>query len=227
MPPVPGRHWLRRRRIDGPVLELAFAPTVAVALVAGLAVELRCSRRAVRRVRARRWTGAPPGSCPLLQLRSESTGGWPCWRVDDPLSDRALALARHRVSVLAAARLLPRSALATRPRHPHRHRRRASPARPCDRRGWRLSRASKPLVAQGNSVLRHIPRGVRSRTRPRLGRRRNPFPATAFAEEAEWLTPELRAHRATAAARRRRGRRGMRLRAPARPRRSHRSTGRR
>ena len=41
MRPVHGRHWRRRRRIDGPVLELAFAPTAAVALVAGLAVELR------------------------------------------------------------------------------------------------------------------------------------------------------------------------------------------
>jgi tellurite resistance protein TerC len=39
--PVDGRPWRRRRRPDGPVLELAFAPTAAVALVAGLAVELR------------------------------------------------------------------------------------------------------------------------------------------------------------------------------------------
>ena len=41
MRPVHGRHWRQRRRIDGPVLELAFAPTAAVAVVAGLAVEWR------------------------------------------------------------------------------------------------------------------------------------------------------------------------------------------
>ena len=41
VPPVHGRHWRQRRRIDGPVLEIAFAPAAAVAVAAGLAVELR------------------------------------------------------------------------------------------------------------------------------------------------------------------------------------------
>ena len=89
----------------------------------------------------------------------------------------------------------------------------------------RRKRHDARLDARGNSGLQDLPRGGRSRTRPRL--RRNQIPSRRPRRGDGWLTPVLRSHRAIAGARRGRGRRGMRLRASARPRRSRRSTGRR
>ena len=96
------------------MFELAFAPTAASA---------RAEPAGDGRLECR------PAPARSRSRGRNRAGGRPGRRMDDRLPDRALALARQRV-LLAPARLLPRFARATRPRHPHRHRRRASPARP-------------------------------------------------------------------------------------------------
>ena len=76
--------------------------------------------------------------------------------MDDGLPDRALALARQRLPVLAPARLLPRSPRAARPRHPHRHRRRAPPARPRDRRRAGARRGVEAVVYVFGALLLYV-----------------------------------------------------------------------
>ena len=98
-------------------VETALAPAAAAAVLAGLEVELRPFSPSRE---------PPPGGGDPLEHRlvaarcrvrgDDRAERRPCRRVDDRLPDRALALARQRVSVLAPARVLLRATRAARPR---------------------------------------------------------------------------------------------------------------
>ena len=217
------------------MLELAFAPTAAVALVAGPAVALRLF--APGRVPGRReaivwsagWLILALAVAVGIALAGGPAGEWTTvYLIERSLSlDNvflfSLLLAyflvppelRGRVVLIGVAGTLLLRGIAI-------------------AGGVALVESVEAIVylfgalllfgARGNSGLRDLPRDGRSRTRQR---RQRYLPSRRLAEETEWVTPALRAHRAIAAARPGRGRRGMRLRASARPRRTRHSTGRR
>lgn len=149
---VHGRHWRRRRRIEGPCWSSRLLPLRPSVGRTALPSSCACSRRAAGWAGGRRSSAAPAGSFSLLQFAvGMALAG--ARRVDDRLSDRALALARQRFAVLAVARLIPRSARPSKARCSRRCRRRAPAARHRDRRRVALVESVEAIVDVFGALL--------------------------------------------------------------------------